>query len=219
MFDSAGTYFDDASVQNHSGKVEGLTAIYSPQDETKENAGVCVRDVADALVAIGRLTSDELANVRGEQFKNTGEDTAQILLRLKYVNKDDILAARAHIYGFEFRHIKPEQIDRQAFGKLDTSFIAGNRIVPMSIDDNLLTVAMAEPENVFAIDEVKVRTGLDVNVIVCSPEDIDNAVNVLSGKKSIIALKIFLPKYPKSKLFQKPRSRPKTSKKWRASRL
>jgi len=192
MFDSAGTYFDDASVQNHSGKVEGLTAIYSPQDETKENAGVCVRDVADALVAIGRLTSDELANVRGEQFKNTGEDTAQILLRLKYVNKDDILAARAHIYGFEFRHIKPEQIDRQAFGKLDTSFIAGNRIVPMSIDDNLLTVAMAEPENVFAIDEVKVRTGLDVNVIVCSPEDIDNAVNVLSGKKSDYRVEDFL---------------------------
>lgn len=196
LFDSAATYFDDSNgqsmSQNSSGKVAGLTAIYSPQDETKDNAGVCVRDVADALVDIGRLTYDELANVRGEQFKDTGEDTAQILLRLKYVDKDDILAAKAHIYGFEFRHIKPEQIDRQAFEKLDAGFMAGNRIVPMTIGKNLFTIATAEPENVFAIDEVKVRTGLDVNVIVCSAEDIDNAINVLSGKKADYRVEEFL---------------------------
>ncbi|MFA6185778.1 MAG: GspE/PulE family protein [Phycisphaerae bacterium] len=189
-------YFDDGRGQsitlNSSGKVAGLTTIYSPQDETKNTAGGCVRDVADALVAIGRLTNDELANVRGEQFKNTGEDTSQILLRLGYVDKEDIFAAKAHIYGFEFRHIKPEQIDRRAFEKLDAGFMAGNRIVPMTIEDNLFTIATAEPENVFAIDEVKVRTGLDVNVIVCSAEDIDNAINVLSGKRADYRVEEFL---------------------------
>ena len=207
IFDSATTYLADSigqSVsQSPSGRVAGLTAIYSPQDETKNTAGGSIRDVADALFAIGRLTNDELANVRGEQFKSTGEDTAQILLRLKYVNKEDILAARAHIYGLEFRHIKPEQIDHQAFDKLDIEFMAGNRIVPMTIEDNMLTVAMAEPENVFAIDEVKVRTGLDVNVIVCSAEDIDNAINVLSGKKSDYRVEDFLAEISEVEVVEK----------------
>jgi type IV pilus assembly protein PilB len=188
IFDTAATYFDDSSgqpmAQSSFGKVAGLTTIYSPQDETKNTGGGSVRDVADALVAIGRLTNDELATVRGEQFKNTGESTAQILLRLGYVDKDDILAAKSHIYGLEFRHLKIPQIDHKVFEKLDAEFVMSNRIVPIAFEDNILTVATCEPENVFTIDEVRHRTGLEINVVVCSSADIDNVLGVFSGKKA-----------------------------------
>jgi type IV pilus assembly protein PilB len=171
-----------ASIQNWGDGVAGLTTLYSPQIETKDSDGVCVRDVADTLVGMGRLTSDQLSEVRGAQLKNVYADTAEILRRLGFVNNEDILAARAHMNGLEFRHIKPEQIDKDAYAKLDNDFIVNNKIMPIVLEDNVLTVATTGPENVFVLDEVKRRTGCDIHVIVCSVEDIEKASAVLGGK-------------------------------------
>lgn len=170
------------SVQNWGDGVAGLTALYSPQIETKNTDGMCVRDVADTLVGMGRLTNDQLSEVRGAQLKNVYADTAEILLRLGFVDNEDILAARAHMYGFEFRHIKPEQVAKDAFAKLDRDFIVSNKIMPIALEDNVLTVATAAPENIFVLDEVKQRTGCDIHVIVCSVEDIEKANAALGGK-------------------------------------
>lgn len=187
LINSTGTYFDGSShqpmMQGWNGKVAGLTTIYSPQNETKNTDDMCIRDVADTLVGMRRLTNEQLSKVRGEQLKDVDEDTSEILLRLGYVDKDDILAAKAHISGLEFRHVRLAQIDHVAFEKLDAEFIVSNRIVPIAFGDNILTVATAEPENVFALDEIKLRTGLDVNVVVCNNADIDNAISTLSGGK------------------------------------
>jgi len=172
------------SIQNWGDGVAGLTTLYSPQFETANSDGVCVRDVADTLVGMGRLTNDQLSEVRGEQLKNVSADTAKILLRLGFVDNEDILAARAHMHGFEFRHIKPEQIDKNAFAKLDNDFIVNNKIMPIALEDNVLTVATAGPENVFVLDEVKRRTGCDIHVIVCSVEDVEKANAALGGKDS-----------------------------------
>jgi type IV pilus assembly protein PilB len=171
-----------ASIQNWGDGLAGLTTLYSPQTETKDSDGVCVRDIADTLVEMGRLTSDQLSEVRGAQLKNVYADTAEILLRLGFVNNEDILAARAHMNGLEFRHIKPEQIDKDAYAKLDNDFIVNNKIMPIALEDNVLTVATAAPENVFVLDEVKQHTGCDIHVIVCSVEDIEKASAVLGGK-------------------------------------
>jgi type IV pilus assembly protein PilB len=188
LINSTGMYFNSSGHQpamhNWNGKIAGLTTIYSPQNETKNTDGMCVRDVADTLVGMGRLTNEQLSEVRGEQLKDVDEDTTEILLRLGFVDNDDILAAKAHISGLEFRQVRLPQIDREAFEKLDAGFIAGNRIVPIAFENNILTVATAEPENVFALDEVRLRTGLEVNVVVCSSADIDNAINTLSGGKA-----------------------------------
>ena len=64
-----------ASIQNWGDGLAGLTTLYSPQIETKDSNGICVRDVADTLVGMGRLTSDQLSEVRGAQLKNVYADT------------------------------------------------------------------------------------------------------------------------------------------------
>ncbi|MGA2914910.1 MAG: ATPase, T2SS/T4P/T4SS family [Sedimentisphaerales bacterium] len=173
----------DGSSQNWGAGVAGLTTLYSPQTETQNTGGVSVRDVADTLVGLGRLTNDQLSQVRGEQLRDVYADTAEILLRLGFVENDDILTARAHMNGFEFRHIKPQQIDKDVYAKLDGYFIVNNKIIPVALDGNVLTVATASPENVFLLDEVKRRTGFDIHIIVSSIEDIENVITALNGKE------------------------------------
>ncbi|MCX5632310.1 MAG: ATPase, T2SS/T4P/T4SS family [Phycisphaerae bacterium] len=161
----------------------GLTTLYSPQIETANSNGVYVRDIVETLVVMGRLTEDQLLAVRSEQLKNASADISEILLSLGFVSQEDILAAKAHTYGFEFRHIKPEQIDKDAFAKLDGNFIVSNKIIPVSLEDSVLTVATASPENVFVLDEIKRQTGLDIRVIVCSIEDVEAAIAAHKGKE------------------------------------
>jgi type IV pilus assembly protein PilB len=151
--------------------------------ETGGTYGTSIRDIADMLAAMGRLTNDQLSQVRGAQLKNVYADTAEILLQFGFANNEDILAARARIYGFEFRHIKPEQIDKDAFAKLDSGFIVNNKIIPVTLEGNVLTVATASPENVFVLDEVKRQTGLDIHVIVSDIGDIEKAIASLSGRE------------------------------------
>ena len=83
-----------------------------------------------------------------------------------------ILKAKAELYGFEFCHINPTDVDKQALNKLDLNYIRDNHILPVRIEDGILVIATSEPANVFTIDDVKRQTGLDVQILVCNKEDI-----------------------------------------------
>ncbi|MCD4831795.1 MAG: Flp pilus assembly complex ATPase component TadA [Anaerohalosphaeraceae bacterium] len=167
--------------ENSSGPITGLSTLYSPPTETHTSDELNVHDVAETLLGMGRLTPEELSTVRGEQLKDIGTDTIQILLKLGFADVEDILAARAHMYGFEFRHIKLEQIEPSAFGMLEPDFIIKNHILPISVEDGILTIATSEPENVFILDEVKNLTGLELNIIVSCTEDIEKICASLRG--------------------------------------
>ena len=157
-----------------NGQARGLTTLYSPQSEPENDTSVGVRDVADTLAKMGRLTEEQLSMVRGQQLEGTA-DTADILLKLEFVNIEDILVAKAHMYGFEFRRIKPEDVDVAAFEKLEIEFILQNKILPIEIQGKVLTVATSEPENVFMLDEVKRKAALQLDVVVATSEDIEKA--------------------------------------------
>ena len=176
------TFCDNQSIR-------GLSDLYSPQEpheqESYEKDGeLSTGDVADILLDMGRITSEQLAQVRKELSANSADDIETILLKDGLVNSDDILEARAQLYGFEFRAIKPEEADREAFGKLSIDFIKNNSICPVAIEEETLVVATSEPANVFAIEDVKRQTQMDVKVVVCSAEEIE-AVCDLFGEEKI----------------------------------
>jgi type IV pilus assembly protein PilB len=153
---------------NSDQPIPGLSNLYSP-----EQTGVSgVRDVADVLLDTGKLTAEQHTWLRQQQSIKPGGDVATLLLKAGLVSGDDILEARAALYGLEFRHIKPEAVDRQAFEKLDIDFIKGNSIMPITINEGTLVVATSEPANFFAIEEVKRQTNMNLQVIVCSAEEI-----------------------------------------------
>jgi type IV pilus assembly protein PilB len=93
---------------------------------------------------------------------------------------DDILAAKAEMCGLEFRRIAPEDVDKQAFELLDLDFIKTSSICPVTLQQDVLVVATSEPANLFAIEEVKRQTRMDLNVLVCTQEDIDTVCTALT---------------------------------------
>ena len=73
----------------------------------------------------------------------------------------------------EFQRIGPEDVEKAAFEKLNIDYIRSSSIVPVRIEDEVLVVGTSEPANVFAIEDVKRQTQMELKVLVCRAEDIE----------------------------------------------
>ena len=142
-----------------------------------------MRDVADVLCETEKITPEQLEHLRQQQMSRAAADAATWLLNNGLANSDDILMAKAALYGLEFRHITPQNVEKQAFEKLEADFIKTNSVCPIAIEQDTLLVATSEPANLFAIEDVKRRTQMDVRAVVCSAEDIVAICNSFEADK------------------------------------
>lgn len=161
--------------------VRGLSNLYFPEGPGESH----VRDVADVLMDMGRITDEQRARLRQEQSATPAFDVASWLLKEGLANADDVLMAQADLCGLEFRRIAAEDVEKEAYGKLNGDFIKRSNIVPVSIDESTLVIATSEPANVFTIEDVKRHTQMNVEVVVCPKDDIEKICDVFQQEESI----------------------------------
>ncbi len=149
-------------------QVRGLCDLYSPEPASCTH----VRDLADVLLELGKITDEQYGRLRRESIGRSGVDPTAWLLKEGLVDANDILAAKAKVNGLEFRRLAPEEVDKQAFQKLEPEFIQRSNIVPVGFEGDTLVVATSEPTNLFALEDVKRQTGMEVRACVCPPEDL-----------------------------------------------
>ena len=156
----------------------GLQNLYSPQATTQTR----IRDIADILLEDELLSSDQLDTIRDQQ-RQTGADLENLLSEQGF-ETEQLLRAKAKLYGYEFRKITTEEIDHKAFSLIDSKTILENKVMPIrTTEDGALLVATTQPSNVFAIDDVKRQTGLPIDVVVCLFEDIEAACEEFDDSK------------------------------------
>jgi len=172
-----------AQVCLEDSSIRGLSDLYSPEEPGQSH----VRDIADVLLDMEKITQPQYARLRQQSRPGgtkLGYDAETWLLNEGLIDADDILMAKAELCGLEFRRFAPEEIQRQAFEKLDIDFIKRSNIVPITVEQDTLIVATSEPANVFAIEEVKRQTQMDLQVVVCSPKDIQAVCDSLEVESS-----------------------------------
>ena len=171
---------DKAAAVEKRGEIPlapGLSNLYSPQLSEVTH----VRDVADILLEMEKISVQKVEKIRQEEQAKTG-DIEQLLIKAG-VDADDILRAKAQLCGFEFRNVAIEQVDKDAFARLDLNYIRNSHIMPFAFENDTLVIATSEPANVFAIDDVKRQVGMPVTVVVCSESDIVTACDELDENK------------------------------------
>ena len=149
--------------------VRGLSELYSPEQTGESH----VYDIADVLLDMGKINAKQHASLRKKQQAKPASDVAELLLKTEKISDDDILTAKARLYDLEFRHIAPDDVQKEALEKLDINFIKSNSVCPIAIEQGILVVATSEPANVLAIEDVKRQTQMELEVVVCSAEDIE----------------------------------------------
>jgi len=148
--------------------IRGLCDLYSPEPTSQSH----IRDVADVLLEMQKITDDQYGRLRRELMGRPGMDAATWLLKENLTGTDDVLEAKAKLSGLEFRRVSPEQVDAKAFQKLEADFIKRSNIVPIGMEEGTLVVATSEPANIFALEDVKRQTQMETRVVVCSPDDV-----------------------------------------------
>jgi type IV pilus assembly protein PilB len=148
----------------------------SPRGDTAEAGAVKrIKDLADVLLEEGLITEEQLQRAQTEQERK-GRSLGRVLIELGLVKETDLVAALARQVGLEFVDLTDHQIDPSAASLISDQVARRYRAMPIGFEDSRLVVAMSDPSNVFALDDIRTITGLEVKPVVATAADIDSAI-------------------------------------------
>src|SRR5262245_38184938 len=133
------------------------------------------RRLGDVLVAQGLLTQDGLARAIAAQ-KGTSERLGSVLLRLNLLDEERLLGSLSRQYGVPSIALSQLAIDAEALGLVPAQIAKKHDVLPIKRVGNMLTLAMADPTDVFALDNVAFMTNLQVLPLVASEMAIREAI-------------------------------------------
>ena len=134
-----------------------------------------IKDLADVLREEGLITADQLAQATAEQ-ERLGRTLGRVLIDLGMVKETDLVAALARQVGLDYVDLTDQHIDPAAASLVSEQVARRYRAMPIGFEDGRLIVAMSDPSNVFALDDIRTITGMDVKPVVATAGDIEAAI-------------------------------------------
>ena len=130
----------------------------------------------DLLLGRGLITEEQLAEARF-QASERGRSVGRVLIELGFVNEAALVAILADQLGLEFIDLTEAHIDASAVTMVPEATARRHNCIPVRFDEQQrLVVAMADPANVVAIDDIRALTKRDVKAIVATKVDVLAAI-------------------------------------------
>lgn len=141
--------------------------------------------LGEILVRENLITSQQLRETLEYQRANGGR-LGSNLVRLGYVSDDVVTAVLSRQYGVPSINLDLFQIEADVIKLISEDVALKYSVLPISKVGATLTLAMADPTNVFAMDDIKFMTGLNVEPVIASETSIQLAVaKYYSGSSEI----------------------------------
>jgi type IV pilus assembly protein PilB len=134
------------------------------------------RRLGQILVDLGYLTEDQLWDVLEEQKQTAGEVIGQVAVRMGLVTNAQITEALAEQWGMPVVNLEETNVPPRVLELVPQTMAEIYNIMPISIKNDVLTVAMADPKNVAALDDLRNFLGVDVRGAVSNHQDVEAAV-------------------------------------------
>ena len=123
--------------------------------------------IGELLLKEKRITADQLQEALAYQRQNGGKLGAN-LVKLGFVTDDEITSLLSKQYGVPSIALSQFEIDPSVIKLVPAETARKYQIIPLSRNGATLTIAMTDPTNVFAMDDVKFMTGYSVEPVVAS---------------------------------------------------
>ena len=136
--------------------------------------------LGEILVKDSLITADQLKQAL-EYQKRYGGRLGTCLVKLGLVSDDDITAVLSRQYGVPSINLKFYEVDPAVIKLVPQETAIRYQIVPLSRVGSTLTIAMTDPTNVFAMDDIKFMTGFNVEPVVASESAISEAIHKFYG--------------------------------------
>ena len=127
------------------------------------------------LVQANLLSPEQLDRAMAEQLK-TQKSLGRILIDGGLVTEGDLVAMLSRQIGLEFIDLSEHPVDPSAAGLINSSLARRYEALPVGWDENRLILAMADPSNVFAVDDIRTITKRELKVVVSTRAAILEAI-------------------------------------------
>jgi type IV pilus assembly protein PilB len=135
-----------------------------------------VKQLGDILLEGGLVTQEQLSEAY-EEHQRAGRALGRVLVERGVLTESQLVAALAQQIGLKFVDLSDYPLDGAAVASVPANVCRRYNALPIGYDDGRLLVAMSDPANVFAIDDIRSLTGLDVKPVVATKADVTAAIN------------------------------------------
>jgi type IV pilus assembly protein PilB len=128
------------------------------------------------LVKSKLITEDQLKKALAQQSTSGGR-LGSNLVKLAFLTEEDITSFLSKQYGVPSINLAHFEIDQSVIKLVPAEIAQKHMVIPINRKGSVLTVAMADPSNIFAIDDIKFLSGFKVEPVVAAETSIKNAIN------------------------------------------
>ncbi|MBN2332333.1 MAG: type IV-A pilus assembly ATPase PilB [Deltaproteobacteria bacterium] len=141
--------------------------------------------LGEMLVSAKLLTDNQLAQALQDQKMNGGR-LGSVLVRLGFINDDDLINFLCVQYGVPAVNLRDFKIDEQVASLIPTDVINKYLTIPINRVGSTLIVATCDPSNISAIDDIKFITGYNVEIVVAPETVIKETIEKLYDSTSVL---------------------------------
>ncbi|HSP17053.1 MAG TPA: type IV-A pilus assembly ATPase PilB [Thermoanaerobaculia bacterium] len=141
------------------------------------------------LLTKASLISQEQLKEALKVQKETGGKLGETLIKLGFVSEEDITECLSQQFGVPSINLSHFEIDPSVIKLIPADVARKYNILPVNKTGATITIAMADPTNVFAMDDIKFMTGYNVEPVVASELGIKAAIDSYYGTTSSLELK------------------------------
>ncbi|MDQ1696995.1 MAG: type pilus assembly protein PilB [Frankiaceae bacterium] len=135
-----------------------------------------MKQLGDILLDSGLVTQHELTEAYDEH-QRAGRALGRVLVEKGVLTESQLVAALAQQIGLPFVDLSDYPVDGAAIASVPSAVCRRYNALPIGYDEGKLLVAMSDPANVFAIDDIRSLTGIDVKPAVATKSDVTSAIN------------------------------------------
>src|SRR5260370_16395285 len=139
--------------------------------------------LGEILVKESLITQDQLQKALEFQRANGGK-LGSCLTKMGFITDDDITGVLSRQYGVTCINLEYYEIDPKVIKLIPQDTAARYQVIPLSRVGSVLPIAMTDPTNVFAMDDIKFMTGFNVEPVVASESAIGDAITRFYGGSS-----------------------------------
>ena len=145
--------------------------------------------IGDLLVQKGYITDDQLSQALEQQREQKGK-LGEVLISMGLVTEEQFAGVICDQLGIEAIDLKGFKPDQELFDSIGEDILRKDVLIPIGYDENdysKIKVAMADPMNLGAIDDVQIVTGMEVTPMYASATTVNMFIDKVYGKRQAMA--------------------------------
>ncbi|HEY5532878.1 MAG TPA: ATPase, T2SS/T4P/T4SS family, partial [Candidatus Anoxymicrobiaceae bacterium] len=134
------------------------------------------QDRLGRLLLENNLINEEQLDEALEEHSSTGKSLGRVLIDKGVLSEGQLTSVLAEQIGIRYVDLNNYPIDPGAATLVDAGLARRYMVIPIDYEDSKLMVAMADPTNVFALDDLRIMTGMEILPVVTTKDDIAAAI-------------------------------------------